>query len=141
MTRAEPATAAFLDANILFSATLGGESFRLLWQVAAAGRLRLCTSAWCYAEAERNVAAKRPDRRAALQAAMQAVVLVADVAEPHPQLCAQLPIKDAPVLAAALAARAQYLLTGDTRHFGALMARDDLPLRVCTVRQLLLAGP
>jgi uncharacterized protein len=49
--------------------------------------------------------------------------------------------KDAPVLAAALAARADVLVTGDLKHFGALMDRDDLPPRVRTPRAFLLEGP
>jgi predicted nucleic acid-binding protein len=49
--------------------------------------------------------------------------------------------KDAPVLAAALAAQADVLVTGDRKHFGALMDRDDLPLRVRTPRAFLLEGP
>jgi len=48
--------------------------------------------------------------------------------------------KDAPVLAAALAARADVLVTGDLKHFGALMDRDDLPLRVRSPRAFLLEG-
>jgi hypothetical protein len=48
--------------------------------------------------------------------------------------------KDAPVLAAARAARADVLVTGDLKHFGALMDRDDLPLRVRSPRAFLLEG-
>jgi predicted nucleic acid-binding protein len=49
--------------------------------------------------------------------------------------------KDAPVLAAALAARADVLVTGDLKHFGPLMQRADLPLRVRSPRAFLLEGP
>jgi predicted nucleic acid-binding protein len=49
--------------------------------------------------------------------------------------------KDAWVLAAALAAGANVLVTGDLKHFGALMERDDLPLRVRSPRAFLLEGP
>jgi len=49
--------------------------------------------------------------------------------------------KDAPVLAAALRAQADTLITGDLTHFGPLMERDDLPFTVQTLRTFLLAGP
>ena len=49
--------------------------------------------------------------------------------------------KDAPVLAAAVMAGAEVLVTGDLKHFGHLMTRRDLPLRVETVRMFLLEGP
>ena len=49
--------------------------------------------------------------------------------------------KDAPVLAAALAADVDVLVTGDVQHFGAPMRRGDLPLRVRTPRAFLLEGP
>jgi hypothetical protein len=49
-------------------------------------------------------------------------------------------LKDAGVLAAGLAARADVLLIGDLRHFGELMMRTGLPLRVRTVRAFLLEG-
>lgn len=49
--------------------------------------------------------------------------------------------KDAPVLAAAATCGAAVLLTGDMKHFAALMERGDLPSRVRTVRAFLLEGP
>jgi predicted nucleic acid-binding protein len=52
-----------------------------------------------------------------------------------------LPEKDAPVYATAVAAQARVLLTGDHKHFGELMKRDDLPLQVRSVRAFLLEGP
>ena len=38
-------------------------------------------------------------------------------------------------------AGADVLITGDLKHFGALMERDDLPLRVRSPRAFLLEGP
>jgi predicted nucleic acid-binding protein len=50
----------FLDANILFSAALGGRSFALLWELARAEKVTLLTSRYCRIEAERNLSRKRP---------------------------------------------------------------------------------
>jgi predicted nucleic acid-binding protein len=65
--------------------------------------------------------------------------------EPLPEALASarrfVPEKDAPVLAAALAVRADVLVTGDLKHFGALKDRGDLPLRVRSPRAFLLEGP
>lgn len=132
---------AFLDANILFSAALGGPAFVLLWELAEAGKVRLCSSPWCVAEARLNLTRKRPVDLARLEPLLAAVARVADV-DPAPAWMLQLlPVKDAPVLAAAIAAKAAVLVTGDLRHFGGLMARTDVGVQVQTLRAFLLAGP
>jgi len=127
----------FLDANVLFSAALGGEVFRLIWLLAERGRLELFTSPLCRMEAEFNLERKRPQAAPRLPLLMQRVQLVAEPEETDPPsdeplktLFESLPEKDRPVLRAALRAQAQILLTGDLRHFGPLMSRGDLPLRV-----------
>ena len=43
----------FLDANVLFSAAVGGPAFELIWELARRGLIRLVTSAHCRAEAMR----------------------------------------------------------------------------------------
>ena len=126
----------FLDANILFSAALGGASFALLWELARAGRLALLTSRYCRLEAERNLARKRPE---ALERFASLLEQVAEVPEAHGGINnVELPAKDRPVYETALVHKADVLLTGDTTHFKHLMERDDLPLRVRTVRAFLL---
>ncbi len=121
----------FLDANALFSMALGGPVFNAILEVAKRGRLRLLTSAFCYFEAWRNVELKVPERREALRAILKWIRLVPE-AQPEPWMEGLLPEKDMPVLAAAVAAQATHLLTGDLRHFAPLMAREDLPLKVLT---------
>ncbi|WP_018465353.1 PIN domain-containing protein [Calidithermus timidus] len=127
----------FLDANVLFSAALGGEVFRLIWLLAERGRLELCTSLQCWLEAEFNLERKRPQAAPRLPLLMQRVHLVAEPEgtdppsnEPLKTLFKLLSDKDHPVLQAALQAQAQILITGDLCHFGPLMQREDLPLRV-----------
>jgi uncharacterized protein len=49
--------------------------------------------------------------------------------------------KDVPVVVSAINGKADFLLTGDTRDFGALMQRDDLPFRMLTPAEFaVLAG-
>lgn len=130
----------FLDANVLFSAALGGLSFELVWELAEKGKIMLVTSQYCRIEAERNLLRKRPEAK---QRFYELLAQVSEVPDPQALGTAAnlLPEKDAPVYAAAIAVRAQVLLTGDRKHFGALMARTDLPIRVRTVRALLREGP
>ncbi|WP_027883283.1 PIN domain-containing protein [Meiothermus rufus] len=127
----------FLDANVLFSAALGGEVFRLIWLLAERGQLELFTSPLCQMEAAFNLERKRPQAAPRLPLLMQRVQQVEEPEETDPSpdeplktLLKSLPEKDRPVLQAALYAQAQILLTGDLRHFGPLMNRGDLPLRV-----------
>ncbi len=137
----------FLDANILFSAALAaarGDNqgpFGLLWALAIAGKLRLASSNWCVGEAEFNLRRKKPAEAARLTELVASLELVPDPREPGEPAASLLPAKDAPVLAAALVGGCQFLITGDERHFGALMARDDLPLRVRSLRRFLVEGP
>lgn len=132
----------FLDANILFSAALGGSAFDLLLELAQAGVLRLASSHACLVEAERNLERKRPERREALASVLAAVVVEADAGDDeHVEWASGLVHQDdVHVLAAARRAGAAVLLTGDRTHFG-LLERGDLGLRVRTPRALLLEGP
>jgi predicted nucleic acid-binding protein len=131
----------FLDANVLFSAALGGPAFELIWELARRGRIRLVTSAHCRIEATANLERKRPRSAPGLGRLLSEVDLAP---EPPSEALASarrfVPEKDR-VLAAALAARADVLVTGDLKHFGALMDRGDLPLRVRSPRAFLLEGP
>lgn len=136
----EFAVRVFLDANALSSAALGGPSFDLVRELAERGKIELVTSRHCRLEAERNLARKRPERSERFLKLLIEVREVPDV-KGHVGANSLLPEKDAPVYAAAVALGAHVLLTGDRKHFGALMARTDLPLRARTVRDFLLEGP
>jgi predicted nucleic acid-binding protein len=131
----------FLDANVLFSAALGGDTFALLLELARAGRVELLSSPYCVEEARVNIERKRSDRAPQLLRVLADVTPVQDVHPSSAKSQALLPSKDAPVLDAALAAGADVLVTGDRTHFAHLMSRDDLDLRVRTPRQFLLDGP
>jgi predicted nucleic acid-binding protein len=134
--------AVFVDANVLFSAALGGPAFDLIWELARKRRIRLSTSATCRAEARANLERKRPGAAGRLAPLLRDVEIVPEPTAREIAAAERLVVqKDAPVLGAALAAAADVLVTGDVKHFGALMARGDLPLRGRTPRAFLLEGP
>lgn len=116
----------FLDANVLFSAAyMQAGSPRALFDVARAGACVLVSSAFALEEARRNLQAKRSDRVAEFERLVKAVAIAA---EPSGRtidwaLSLGLPDKDAPILAAAVEARAQLLVTGDVTHFGHLYGK------------------
>lgn len=114
----------FLDANILFTAAhnLGGKS-ALVLELGQAGIWQVVTSAYAAEEARRNLARKFPDFVARLEERLKTVRLVgAAPNQPCPQGLAEM---DCPIYQAALACRADRLLTGDVRDFGLLMNDPD----------------
>ena len=123
----------FLDANILFScAWREGSGIYRLWE---RSDLQLVTSPYALKEAESNLATKRPDaltRLSSLASRVELSSATAVIAEGH-----GLPDKDLPILAAALGADCQYLLTGDITHFGHLIGGETHGVRICTVSMFL----
>lgn len=104
----------FLDANVLFSAAYREDSpLRRLWRHP---RAELITSTYALVEAERHLDATQRGRLAEL---VQHVEIVPDVVDYDLPDGITLPEKDAPILAAAIAAGATHLITGDRRDFGA----------------------
>lgn len=131
----------FLDANVLFTAAYSPNGLSaLLIEVGAAGRVTLLTSPLAIIEAQRNLEAKRPAALAVFEGNLAVLTVVrepasADVERLTP---AELSAKDRPLLAAAIAGRATYFVTGDQRDFGRWMTRRaSLPLTVMTPRQFL----
>jgi predicted nucleic acid-binding protein len=103
----------FLDANVLFSAAYREDSPLLrLWD---RGGVELLTSAYAHAEAARHLT---QSQRVRLTELMKGVRLVPDA--PSQDLPEELSLrrKDVPIVAAAIAARATHLITGDRRDFG-----------------------
>jgi predicted nucleic acid-binding protein len=137
-----PSPLVFLDANVLFSAAVGGEVFDLLFQLELRGKVRFVTSRACELEARRNLERKRPDKTDALADILRAAP-PADV-DPSEHLSwarALVGDADAHVLAAARSLAAVTLVTGDLTHFGLLLERGDLPLTIRTPRAFLMEGP
>ena len=110
----------FLDANVLFTAAHNPQGkAALVMELGQAGLWQLVSSAYAVEEARRNIARKYPDRLERLQGVTQSLRLASAAPEgdcPH-----GLPEKDCPIYRAALACKADVLLTGDIRDFGFLM--------------------
>ena len=125
----------FLDANVVFSAAHREEGrAQDLIALARAGHCELLTSAHALEEARRNLALKsdRFERRLAEALANTVVVVEAPAALVEWAQAQGLPLKDAPILAAAVHAKAQLLVTGDARDFGHLFGRAMRGTRVVT---------
>ena len=126
----------FLDANVIFSAAHRDEGrAQDLIALAGAGLCTLQTSTYALEEARRNLELKSRDSAQRYAAALKVVTMVAEA--PHSLVMwAQqqgLPRKDAPILAAAIHAGADLLVTGDARDFGLLYDRTLRGTRVVTL--------
>jgi uncharacterized protein len=108
----------FLDANVLFSAAYKANAGLLkLWKLP---NLALFSSRYALEEARANLEAE--DQKARLIGLSNTLQLFEAGNRRFPGGIL-LPVKDAPILLAAIAARATHLLTGDIRHFGPYFGR------------------
>jgi predicted nucleic acid-binding protein len=114
-------TRVFLDASVLFSAahSQSGASREIL-RSALRREIVAVVSRHVVEEARRNLLRKAPT---AVEAFEQLMELLSPEIAPNPSLsqlraaASYINLKDAPVLAAALGAKVDYLLTLDRRHF------------------------
>jgi predicted nucleic acid-binding protein len=117
----------FLDANILFTAAYSEQgTSRALFRLAEVCRCSLITSAYAADEARRNFAVKAPTVLTEFEKLLKSVAIVR---EPAPAVAArmkQLPLvdKDAPIMAAAVEAGADILVTGDRKDFARLFGQE-----------------
>lgn len=116
----------FLDANVLFSAAHRAEnSVRAFFRLAEAGACELIASPFAIDEARRNVNRKYPARMTDLESLLAQLAVCQEApAEDVRWACSTgLPDKDAPILAAAARAKADFLVTGDRADFGTLYGK------------------
>ncbi len=118
----------FLDANVLFSVAYGSKGLERLWQKAEKGDCVLLASQYVTEEAKRNL--EEPHLLERLNHFLNSVQIFPEVGSGIP--CAiDLPEKDCPVLLAAMAAKADYLLTGDVTHFGKYFGKTVSGVNIC----------
>ncbi|MBN1625672.1 MAG: DNA-binding protein [Deltaproteobacteria bacterium] len=110
----------FLDANILFSASIDGSATRLLLDAALRYADECITSPHAYEEARRNIEAKRPGQSAGFKEISKNIVFCNAF---YTDLSIDLPQQDIPVLAGAIGAQCTHLWTGDKEHFGPLYGK------------------
>lgn len=123
----------FLDANILFAASLPG-SLTSGFLKALQERANAVSSPYAFDEAERNLCGKQAEAIETLRAFRDKLTVVTEVL-PVPD-DVELPDKDAPILGAAIAAECTHLVTGDLHHFGSLMGRTIAGVKVSSVRDI-----
>jgi uncharacterized protein len=111
----------FLDANVLYSAAyLERSGLIRLWSL---DDVQLLSSAYAIEETRRNLALDRPEALRRLTPLTEALSIV------HMPQALELPEnvrldpKDQPILLAAIYGNADYLLTGDVRHFSHLYGK------------------
>jgi predicted nucleic acid-binding protein len=132
----------FLDANIVFLAGYSSTSpVHDLLALARHDDCGLVTSSYAFEEARRNLAVKGPsDGSARLE---RAASLIALVGEAHPtalQAADQAQLgdpSDVPILAAAIQCRADVLVSGDRRAFGALYGSRVSHVEILMLRAVL----
>lgn len=126
----------FLDANVIFAAahSSGGRA-RALFRLAERGLCTLLASPHAIEEARRNLTLKSAEGSDALESLLRRLDRVPEAGARLVEWSAAqgLPDKDAPILAAAVAAGADLLVTGDRTHFGHLEGR--------TVASVLIVSP
>jgi len=124
----EPASKLFIDSSVLIAAAISPRgSARDLIIAGLSGGLTLVLSALIFEETERNLAKKYP--RALPMLEILRTAWEGTLVEPDPALIRQVgkvvALKDAPIVAGALAARATWLVTYDRRH----LLRQKDPIR------------
>jgi predicted nucleic acid-binding protein len=106
----------FLDSNILFSASLHEDSdFRDLWRLRD---ITPITSQYAIGEVSRNI--RIPSQQARFKNLLTKTGAVSDVDVRFVPSHVMLVAKDRPILAAAIAASVDCLITGDKNHFAHL---------------------
>jgi predicted nucleic acid-binding protein len=122
----------FLDANILFSASLPRSRMREFLGVLFE-RAQCLTSEYAVEEARRNLAAKFPECLKSLEALTGKCEIITQLTI---VLDAQLPLKDVPILGGAVAGQATHLLTGDERDFGRFWGKTIQSVKIVSPRML-----
>lgn len=116
----------FLDANVLVSAAWkDGSKVCRIWQIAD---VELLTSNFVVAECLRNL--PRDEQQSRFAQLLPALRVLNFEKLPRLESPPPLPEKDQHVLAAAVLARADFLVTGDRKHFGAWYGGSVCGVRV-----------
>lgn len=126
----------FLDANILFSVAYGSPGLERLWKFEKRGQCVLLASGYVVEEARRNLS--EPEQLGKFEKCLSNIQVVLE-ADPTLECPVDLPREDRPVLMAAISANADYLLTGDIKHFGKYFGQTIMGVNICMARDYLLS--
>lgn len=131
----------FLDANVLFSAAnspTGGSAY--IFELAKKRKLKLFSSSLAFKEAEKNLREKTSEETLLRfydlleEAAIEFVTIKRlQAKKKFGKLVGE---KDAPILAAAISAKADFLITLDKKHFlNQKVLKAKLPIKIVTPGQ------
>ncbi len=109
----------FLDANILFSASMPKSRIGFLVRIAKQ-KATLLTNLYAAEEARRNLEFKSATSLPSFEQLLKECELVSERIAP---IIIELALKDVPILGGAIAGNASHLLTGDERDFGMLFGK------------------
>jgi hypothetical protein len=123
---------AFLDANVLFSASNAGSNIARLVAVLCA-RGAADSSDLAVEEARRNITLKRAAWLPAFDRLLRSVEVVPSA---RFELPVRVPSKGAPLLCAAVRSRAHLFVTGDRRDLGHLMGQQVLGVEIVSPLRL-----
>ena len=119
----------FLDANVLFYCSKKSSSVAEAIEILS-HKTELFTSDLALEEARRNIEAKRP-------AWIEDFGKIISQGSLLPTVFRSLPVdlaeKDIPILSSAIAAKCDYFVTGDKRHFGHLFDESVLGVRIVSL--------
>ena len=121
----------FLDVNIFFSIAYGSPGLNRLAEFAKRKYCVLFGSDYVIEEARRNLFL--PEQLKRLEAFLTQVQIVPEV-DPRMPCPIPLPEKDKPVLLVAISVKADFLLTGDTVHFGKYYGQTVSGVKICRPR-------
>jgi uncharacterized protein len=108
-----PPLTIYLDSNVLFSAVYDAISpFRKFWMLA---NVTVVTSPYAVAEVRRHI--EFPAQRLRFEELIARTRIVSDADPAFVPRQIRLVEKDRPILASAIAASVDYLITGDKKHF------------------------
>jgi len=124
----------FFDANALFSASNVRSNFFAFLAYLSQKRITLVSSSYAIAEAQRNLERKKPEWLGGFARVQKMIVIVP---ESQLSLPTDLAAKDQPILAAAIYAKCDYLLTGDKRGFGHLYGKMVGSVKIVSYKMLL----
>ena len=122
----------FLDANILFSMAYGSSGLLILWDFQETGQCELIASQYVIEEVKRNL-----DRQEHLKTLNSYLTKTRIVSEADPSIPCPIDLsaKDIPVLMAAICSKADYLITGDVKHFGKFYGQNIMGVTICRPRE------
>lgn len=137
----------FLDSNVIISGLLSAKGApRIILDLLCLHlpNLHGVTGAYNMMEIQRNLARKLPAALLVFQEYLPRMSLEIVPLPAYEDLKPWIGVtadKDLPVIVSAISGKSDFLVTGDTGDFGALMQRDDLPFRVLTPAEFVkLAG-